>query len=357
MTCDLDVAYSRPWIELFSSNPYRFDDAVGGDNDGMIEPGETIEFFFNARNLMRWSYHVQASLSTNNPAITITSNDVTAHTGVFYSSGINNISAPLEFTVPASISASIDSFYLTLTTDSLDVIRNDERTHLAPNAPDDFLLLDGPIPHDWIEQGLIYIQDPSTSIACQLLEPLPEQNILDACGAPGGKTIWLAGAMKNSGRIVSCDCDEKRLLRLDENLKRSHVSNCELRQIDWLAPDIKSPDYPSPASFDSILIDSPCSNTGVMRRRIDVRWRLQPKDFQSMQDHQLEITRNCLPLLKPGGHLVYSTCSLEPEENQQAIDILLKEFPSLELESSQTSLPWQDGFDGAFSARLRLATS
>ncbi len=233
-------------------------------------------------------------------------------------------------------------------------IRDSEFTHQAPNAPDDFLLLDGPIPPDWIAQGLIYIQDPSTSIACQLLEPKSGQIILDACGAPGGKTIWLAGAMKNSGQILSCDNDEKRLLRLEENLKRSHVSNCELRQIDWLAPDKNSADFPSPASFDSILIDAPCSNTGVMRRRIDVRWRLQPKDFKSMQTQQLEIARNCLPLLKPGGHLVYSTCSLEAEENQEVIDTLLKEFPSLELEASQSSLPWQDGFDGAFAARLLL---
>ena len=94
-----------------------------------------------------------------------------------------------------------------------------------------------------------------------------------------------------------------------------------------------------------------------MRRRIDVRWRLQPKDFQNMQAQQLEITRNCLPLLKPGGHLVYSTCSLEPEENEQVVDMLIKEFPSLAVESYQTSLPWVNGFDGAFAARLRLKTS
>lgn len=240
---------------------------------------------------------------------------------------------------------------------ALNEIRESELTHQAPNAPDDFLLLDGPIPSDWIEQGLIYIQDPSTNIACQLLDAKPGQSILDACGAPGGKTILIAGAMKNTGHIVSCDNDEKRLSRLQENLERSHVSNCELRKIDWLTPDVDSPDFPDLASFDSILIDAPCSNTGVMRRRIDVRWRLQPKDFQNLQEQQLAITRNCLPLLKPGGHLVYSTCSLETEENQQVIDTLLKEFPALELESTKTSLPWQDGFDGAFAARLRLKES
>lgn len=239
----------------------------------------------------------------------------------------------------------------------LNEIRDSERTHQVPNAANDFFRLDGPIPPDWIEQGLIYIQDPSTAIACQLLEPEPEQIILDACAAPGGKTIWLASAMKNTGRIIACDCGEKRLSLLQDNLNRSHLSNYELRQIDWLKPDRDSPDFPDPASFDSILVDAPCSNTGVMRRRIDVRWRLQPEDFQKLQTQQVEIISNCLPLLKPGGHLVYSTCSLEPEENQQVIDILLKEFPALTLETSQTSLPWQDGFDGAFAARLKLMAS
>ena len=243
---------------------------------------------------------------------------------------------------------------LTHNPDALTEIRESDLTHQVPNAANDFFRLDGPIPPNWIEQGLIYIQDPSTSIACQLLELEPDQTILDACAAPGGKTIWLAGAMKNTGRIIACDSDEKRLSRLQDNLSRSHVSNCETYQINWLKPERESPDFPRPASFDSILIDAPCSNTGVMRRRIDVRWRLQPEDIQKMQVQQLEIIRTCLPLLKPGGNLVHSTCSLEPEENQQVIDILLKEFPPLDLEKTQTCLPWQDGFDGAFAARLKL---
>lgn len=238
--------------------------------------------------------------------------------------------------------------------EALQAIRDSESTHTVEGAPDDFLRLTGPVPSDWIGQGLIYIQDPSTSLSCQLLEAKPGQNILDACAAPGGKTIWLAGAMENSGSIVAADCDEHRLVRLQENLDRSHVDNYKLSQIDWSKPDTSASDFPESASFDSILIDAPCSNTGVIKRRIDVRWRLRPEDFLSMQKQQLEIVRNCLPLLKPGGHLVYSTCSLEAEENQGLIEILLKEFPSLELEISRESLPWQDGFDGAFAARLRL---
>lgn len=237
---------------------------------------------------------------------------------------------------------------------ALQNIRNSESTHPVKGAPDDFMRLTGPVPSDWIGQGLIYVQDPSTSLSCQLLDAQAGQNILDACAAPGGKTIWLAGAMKNSGRIIAADCDANRLVRLQENLDRSHVRNCELKQIDWAKPDTNAPDFPPAASFDSILIDAPCSNTGVIKRRIDVRWRLREEDFLSMQKQQLEIVRNCLPLLKPGGHLVYSTCSLESEENQDLIDILLKEFPALNVETTTQSQPWLDGFDGAFAARLRL---
>ncbi len=254
------------------------------------------------------------------------------------------------------------SVYLRLNTlcdnePALQAIRDSESTQPVEGAPDDFLRLSGPVPSDWIAQGLIYIQDPSTSLSCQLLDAQPGQNILDACAAPGGKTILLAGAMNNTGTIITADCDANRLERLQENLDRSQVKNYQLRQIDWANPDTRDTDFPAAASFDSILIDAPCSNTGVIKRRIDVRWRLRSEDFLSMQQQQLAIIRNCLPLLKPGGHLVYSTCSLEPEENRQLVDALLKEYPRLELEKTRLSQPWENGFDGAFAARLRLKTA
>jgi 16S rRNA (cytosine967-C5)-methyltransferase len=237
---------------------------------------------------------------------------------------------------------------------ALQAIRDSGLTHPVANVPEEFLRLDGPVPNDWIDQGLVYIQDPSTAIACRLLDPQPGQSILDACAAPGGKSLILASAMANTGTLVACDADGKRLQRLCANLDRSHVRNYQARRMDWSQPGGISGDDPQPASFDAILIDAPCSNTGVMRRRIDVRWRLRPDDFLSLQKRQLTIAGNCLPLLKPGGHLVYSTCSLENEENQALVDILLEEFPSLELEQTQVSLPWRDSIDGAFAARLRL---
>jgi len=106
------------------------------------------------------------------------------------------------------------------------------------------------------------------------------------------------------------------------------------------------------APFDRILVDAPCSNTGTMRRRVDVRWRLQPADFLHMQKRQVEIVRASASLLKPGGILVYSTCSFEPEENEQVVKRLRNELSILCFEEERRSLPFRDGFDGAYAARL-----
>src|SRR6266566_2788148 len=160
-----------------------------------------------------------------------------------------------------------------------------ESRPLVRNA--EFVELDG-LPENALNYGHCYVQDPSTVIACQLLDPKPTEKILDSCAAPG----------------------------------------------------------------DRVLVDAPCSNTGVMRRRVDVRWRLRPGDLTRMPDEQFEITRSAISLLKPGGVLVYSTCSLEPEENEQLVERLLNKFPQLRLANEKFCLPFRDHFDGAFAARL-----
>ena len=106
--------------------------------------------------------------------------------------------------------------------------------------------------------------------------------------------------------------------------------------------------------FDRILLDVPCSNTGVLRRRVDVRWRLRLEQIEVLSNIQKQILRNALPCLKPGGQLVYSTCSLEPEENEEQIAAFQDSHPEVELVESRCSLPFQDGFDGSFAALLRL---
>ena len=109
------------------------------------------------------------------------------------------------------------------------------------------------------------------------------------------------------------------------------------------------------ALFDKILVDAPCSNTGVMRRRADLRWRIQPEEIERLRAAQLELLRQAAPRLKPGGILVYSTCSLEPEENGEVVKQFLAEHRGFKCERERELLPFVDGVDGAFVSRLRRA--
>ena len=204
--------------------------------------------------------------------------------------------------------------------------------------------------------GHCYIQDASTAIACQLLDPKPGEKILDACAAPGGKTAYLAQLMQNRGAIVACDRDGERLQILKDNVGRLGATIIRAVRHDWTR-NPPPEEILSIAPFDRVLLDAPCTNTGVMRRRIDVRWRLRPEDFNRISNEQFIISRAVLRLLKPGGILVYSTCSLEREENEQVVRRLLAKLPGLTLEMERNSLPFRDGFDGAFAAKLRAAAS
>jgi 16S rRNA (cytosine967-C5)-methyltransferase len=203
-----------------------------------------------------------------------------------------------------------------------------------------------------LDQGDCYVQDPSTTIACELLQPKPDETILDACAAPGGKTAYVAELMENQGLIVGCDREPARLKLLDQNLTRLGVRIAKIVCHDWTKSAVP-PEIRSEAPFDRILIDAPCTNTGVMRRRVDVRWRLKPADFNRMEARQIQIALAVFPLLKPGGILVYSTCSLEGEENEDVVQQLLRTISILRPEEERRSIPFQDNFDGAFAARLR----
>jgi len=206
-------------------------------------------------------------------------------------------------------------------------------------------------PTETLDRGDCYVQDPSTSMACELLQPQPGEKILDACAAPGGKTTYLAELMENRGLIVGVDREPGRLNLLDGNLRRLGVRIAEIVCHDWTKSTIP-PEILSLAPFDRILLDAPCSNTGVMRRRVDVRWRLKPADFVRMQKRQLEILGAITPLLKPGGTLVYSTCSLEREENDDVVQELTTTMSILQLEEQRSLLPIRDNFDGAFAAKF-----
>ena len=207
------------------------------------------------------------------------------------------------------------------------------------------------LPTGALESGHCYIQDPSTALACELLDPKPGEKILDACAAPGGKTGYLAELMKNHGTIIACDRDAERVGVLEKNLVRLGVEIACVYRHDWTCGRIPEK-MAAAAPFDRILVDVPCSNTGVMRRRVDVRWRLRPTDFKRMQKRQIEILQAVIPLLKPDGVLVYSTCSLEPEENEEAVQQLLATLSMLQVDEEKRLLPFRDRFDGAFATRF-----
>ncbi|KAB2640226.1 MAG: 16S rRNA (cytosine(967)-C(5))-methyltransferase RsmB [Verrucomicrobia bacterium] len=217
----------------------------------------------------------------------------------------------------------------------------------APN----FFQLEGPLPTALLAAGAIYIQDPATRHAVELLDPQPGEHILDACAAPGGKAFLIAAALGSAANLVCTDSNEKRLPRLRDNLTRLHAADATIAVHDWTLP--APPAWH--AAFDGILLDVPCSNTGVMRRRVDVRWRLQAPDIEALVRTQRLILENALPCLKPGGRLVYSTCSLEHAENLGQIEAFLAAHPDLTLQGTREALPFRDQTDGAFAARIGAA--
>lgn len=195
--------------------------------------------------------------------------------------------------------------------------------------------------------GEFYVQDPSTLVAPELLAPQPGEHVLDACAAPGGKTTYLAALLENSGKITATDSDPVRLQRLQANLTRLQVTNTRTDLRDWAQPQsIGDP------LFDAILADVPCSNTGVMRRRIDVRWRIQPDTAREFAWHQGRILDQLVPQLRPGGRLVYSTCSLEKIENEEVVTSFLSRHSEMILVRSESRQPWRDACDGCFAALL-----
>ena len=193
--------------------------------------------------------------------------------------------------------------------------------------------------------GGFYVQDPSTLLAPVLLAPQPGETILDLCAAPGGKTTFIAQQMNNEGKIFACDLDPNRLKLVKENCARLGVTCVEVTQISKLKTEN--------SKFDRILLDAPCSNTGVLRRRVDLRWRIQAAEIERLRATQLALLNQAALQLKPDGVLVYSTCSLEPEENIEVVKAFLAAHPDFKLETESQLLPFVDGVDGAFVAKLQ----
>jgi 16S rRNA (cytosine967-C5)-methyltransferase len=219
-----------------------------------------------------------------------------------------------------------------------------------------------------IAAGDLYLQDPSTRLAVELLAPCAGESILDACAAPGGKSVAMADAIRANGAaadkkslIVAMDLPGARLGRLKENLSRAPVGiEVALVQGDLLqAGAVLFGEHDLPAEYDAVLLDAPCSNTGVMRHRVDVKWRLQPNDFARHARQQQALLEAAARRVKPGGRLVYSTCSIDAGENEQVVAEFLAHPRGpggggrFALEKSAQAQPWVDGHDGAGAFLLR----
>ncbi|QYY36921.1 transcription antitermination factor NusB [Ruficoccus sp. ZRK36] len=233
---------------------------------------------------------------------------------------------------------------------------------LKPASWPGFVQLDG----EWarvepyLKAGMLYAQDPSTRLAPEALTVRPGEAVLDLCAAPGGKALALADALgrDTAGVLVAVDLPGPRLAPLDENLCK--LDDGDGPRVCLLAADVRELGEETlkasrlPRLFDAVLLDAPCSNTGVLRRRPDAKWRLEPEDVEASAALQSELLAAAAKWVKPGGRLVYSTCSIEPEENAGVVKAFLKSPVGKDFtcQSQQIWLPWECGHDGAGVAVL-----
>ncbi|MDX2111848.1 MAG: transcription antitermination factor NusB [Verrucomicrobiota bacterium] len=201
-----------------------------------------------------------------------------------------------------------------------------------------------------LTEGKAIVQDPFARIPVDLLGIRPGQSVLDLCAAPGGKSRLLASRLAGDplSLLVSVDLPGKRVEMLLQSMThangiKSNVLGADVRTMN--ADTFTSRNLP--VEYDAVLLDAPCSNTGVIRRRPDVKWRLTPKAVTEIAMIQQELLKNAASFVRMGGLLAYSTCSLEKEENEAIVDAFLQSTQgAFVLKGSQASQPWRDGHDG-----------
>lgn len=208
-------------------------------------------------------------------------------------------------------------------------------------------------------QGLFHLQDPASTLVTQYACVPTGGTVADLCAAPGGKSVELS---RNASRVFASDLAFTRIHRVVENARRLEIPTMHAYVADARSPAIRP--------VDMVLLDAPCTGTGTFRRHPDARWRLKVSDLAVMATIQRALLRSAATVVKPGGLLVYSTCSLEPEENDEQIDRFLNEHPGWRVDAPPDGtvpaavldegrlrvLPQRHGTDGAFAARLRRGT-
>lgn len=214
---------------------------------------------------------------------------------------------------------------------------------------------------DWeyFQKGYFTVQDESTGLPIKLLDVKPGMRVLDLCAAPGGKTAYIADVMQNSGEIIALDRFESRLKILQKNLNRLKVTNVKTITID-------ANEYEDEHGFDRVLVDAPCSGLGTLTKKPDLKWKRDLGDIRKIVNIQYELLKKGASLLRNGGFIVYSTCTIEPEENFEIIKKFLLDFPNFKLinpgnallaelideNGCVRTLPHLHGLDGSFAAKL-----
>jgi len=216
----------------------------------------------------------------------------------------------------------------------------------------------GPVPElPGYHEGLWQVQDASAQRIAPLLGAEPGQRVWEPCAAPGGKSLHLAEILAGRGEIWMSDSSPARLRPLRDNWQRLFGEEARV----WAGNGRQAPLRPA-IQFDRILLDVPCSGLGVLSRRVDLRWRLRERDIGRLAQLQLELLLEAAARLRPGGVIVYSTCTLTPQENQGVVDRFLEQAAGFEREAINPGgdlliLPQAGIRDGAYAARLKRGTS
>jgi len=214
---------------------------------------------------------------------------------------------------------------------------------------------------DWeyFQKGYFSVQDESTGLPVKLLDVKPGMRVLDLCSAPGGKTAFIADLMNNRGEIIALDRFDSRLKILEKNLSRLKVTNVKTIPIDAL-------EYNDEIGFDRVLIDAPCSGLGTLTKKPDLKWKKDLGDIRKIVNIQYDLLKKGASMLKVGGALVYSTCTIEPEENIEIIKRFISENTNFKLVDASEmfskelvdengciqTYPHIHGVDGSFAAKL-----
>lgn len=199
------------------------------------------------------------------------------------------------------------------------------------------------------KKGAFEVQDASSQLVARFLDVKPGMKVVDTCAGAGGKTLHIAALMENKGQIVAMDIYESKLKKLKIRAKRNGVHNIDLKVLDSTKPIKKLYE-----KADRVLIDAPCSGLGVLRRNPDSKWKLKPEFIEEIKKVQKEVLQKYASMVKPGGKLVYATCSILPSENEKQIETFLKSEmgEKFKLVKDQSILAHKSGYDGFYMALL-----